>query len=474
MRHFHWIILFLTGLFAAATGCRSGAPKNGSDYSNVLQRESGDRPRLLITTDIGGDPDDTQSLIRLLVTSSEFDIEGLVASASGTPGELDTAVVRTDLIKRLVRQYEKVHSNLTLHYPGFPDPSDLVEVIKGGNPTRGLEAIGPHGHTEGSRLIAERILVPDSRPLNVCIFGGQTDLHQALWHLKDSLPPGSFSHAVSNLRIYSIDDQDGLYQAIRNDYPGLFHILAKSPPGRDKREGVYRGMYLGGDESISSPDWVNDHVKLNHGPLGALYPMETWTAPNPHGCLKEGDTPSWLYFLENGLQDPSHPQFGGWGGRFMRDSGNYYIDAEDHLDSIQSARATVWRWRPAFQNEFAARMDWCVRSYREANHPPVAVVAGDSSGQILRLNFREGNSIEVDAGGSYDPDGDAVGYTWWIYSEPGGMEGVASGEISREAAVHLSPEDLAGFGEIHLILEVTDEGTPPLTSYRRIIVVNEG
>jgi len=54
------------------------------------------QPRLLITTDIGSDPDDQQSLVRLMVYSNEFEIEDLVCSASGTPGELKEAVVRPD------------------------------------------------------------------------------------------------------------------------------------------------------------------------------------------------------------------------------------------------------------------------------------------------------------------------------------------------------------------------------------------
>ena len=74
---------------------------------------------------------------------------------------------------------------------------------------------------------------------------------------------------------------------MRSEFPGMRYILAGAPPGRDKREGVYRGMYLTGNESLTSRDWVEANVR-SKGPLGALYPMKTWTAPNKHGCLKEG------------------------------------------------------------------------------------------------------------------------------------------------------------------------------------------
>jgi hypothetical protein len=46
------------------------------------------KPRLLVLTDIGGDPDDQQSMIRLMTYANEFEIEGLIASAAGIPGEL--------------------------------------------------------------------------------------------------------------------------------------------------------------------------------------------------------------------------------------------------------------------------------------------------------------------------------------------------------------------------------------------------
>src|SRR5205814_23227 len=99
--------------------------------------------------------------------------------------------------------------------------------------------------------------------------------------------------------------------------------------------------------------------------------------PHPHGCLKEGDTPSWLYFLPTGLSDPAHPDWGGWGGRFRRAGRGLFRDAADTVGKVTDARATVWRWRPAFQADFAARMAWCVKPVRGANHPPVAVLNGD-------------------------------------------------------------------------------------------------
>ena len=106
--------------------------------------------------------------------------------------------------------------------------------------------------------------------------------------------------------MFDISDQDGIADWMREEFPGMRYILAKALPGRDRREGTYRGMYLTGDESLTSRAWVDANVR-SRGPLGALYPVKTWTAPNQHGCLKEGDTPSWFFFLPLGGNDPNDP-----------------------------------------------------------------------------------------------------------------------------------------------------------------------
>src|SRR5436190_20935032 len=79
-----------------------------------------ERPRLCVLTDIGGDPDDQQAMVRLMVYANEFEIEGLIASASGIPGELKEAITRPDLIRATVAAYGQVLPNLLRHAPGWP------------------------------------------------------------------------------------------------------------------------------------------------------------------------------------------------------------------------------------------------------------------------------------------------------------------------------------------------------------------
>src|SRR6516162_7352051 len=112
-----------------------------------------DKPRLVVLTDIGEDPDDQQSMIRLMVHANEFDIEGLIASASGTPGKKGPEVVRPQLIREIVEAYGKVQPNLVRHRPDFPEAKTLLERIKAGNPVRGTASLGDDKDTDGSKWI---------------------------------------------------------------------------------------------------------------------------------------------------------------------------------------------------------------------------------------------------------------------------------------------------------------------------------
>ena len=455
-----------------AVGLLSGAVLLAVSVSAVAVEEApnGGRPRLLVLTDIGGDPDDQQSMVRLMTYANEFEIEGLIASGSGTPGELKRKMVQPELIRQIVGAYGRVRDNLARHAPGYPAAEDLLSRITSGNPNRGLEAIGPQQDTEASAWIIHLVDKPDPQPVNIAIWGGQTDLAQSLWRVRNDRGEAGVKEFAKRLRVYDIGDQDGIQDWIFKNFPDLFYVLAKAPKGADRREGTYRGMYLGGDESLTSHAWLELHLAGDHGPLGSLYPTKTWTAPNPNSAMKEGDTPSWFFFLPNGLGDPAHPEWGGWGGRFRRVERGLYRDAEDTVGKTTSARAAVYRWRPAFQNDFQTRMDWCVRSLREANHVPSAVLNGDTSRRVLHIRAKSGAAVRLSAEGSSDRDGNRLSYRWWVYPEAGTCRESARLEASNQAVATVHVRQGSADTTIHVILVVTDDGIPPLTSYRRVIV----
>jgi cellulose-binding protein len=428
------------------------------------------KPRLLVLTDIGGDPDDQQSMVRLMLYANEFDVEGLIASASGTPGELKEKVTKPELIREIVRAYGQVRVNLALHADGYPPAQALLDRVKSGNPERGREAVGEGRDTDGSRWIVQVVDRPDPRPVNIAIWGGQTDLAQALWRVRRDRGDEGLGRFIAKLRIHDIADQDGIAGWMWEQFPGLFYILDRPRQGRDRREAAFRGMYLGGDESLVSREWMETHVRQNHGPLGALYPPRTWTAPNPHSAIKEGDTPSWFYFLPHGLNHPDHPEWGGWGGRFTSEGGRLYRDAQDRMGDVTDARATVWRWRPAFQADFQARLDWCVQPFDRANHPPVAVLNGDGSRAILEIGARSGEQVALSAEGSRDPDGGSISARWSVYPEAGTFRGEVRLSRAEGLRTHFTAPAVTGPQTVHVILEVRDDGTPGLSAFRRAVV----
>jgi hypothetical protein len=323
-----------------------------------------ERPRLAVLTDIGGDPDDQQSMIRLMVYANEFRIELLIASAAGTRGELKEAITRPDLIQQIVAAYGQVLPRLKQHASNWPDATALASCIVSGNAQRGEAFIGEAHDTNASRRLIERIDAGSAEdPLNITIWGGQTDFAQALWRVRQDRGVDGLAEFVKKFRVYDINDQDGIADWMRKEFPNMFYILASKPEGRDRRDGVYRGMYLTGDISTTSRRWVDENIRST-GPLGALYPTRAWTDPNPHACLKEGDTPSWFFFLPRGGNDPADPSQPGWGGQFAREPDGWFRDLpfRDDFDP----RTTVSRWRPEFQQDFAKRMSWCQDSETKA------------------------------------------------------------------------------------------------------------
>ncbi|MBK6479582.1 MAG: DUF1593 domain-containing protein [Saprospiraceae bacterium] len=145
------------------------------------------------------------------------------------------------------------------------------------------------------------------------------------------------------------------------------------------------GYVLGGDMSLTSKEWLHTNI-IGQNPLASQYPDQAYTGGNernPFMAMKEGDSPALLYFMENGLNQPEHPEWGGWGGRYTLERNQFYRDDSDsYFDEqagkiITSPRATVFRWRPDFQNDFVARVQWGTKGYSDANHHPIVEINGD-------------------------------------------------------------------------------------------------
>ena len=440
------------------------------------------KPRLIVLTDIGQDPDDEQSMVRLLHYANEFQIEGLIATADNNYDK-EPPIVRTDIIHKFIDDYEKTLPNFLTHSKDFPSANELRETVKRGNDKGGNKVpvkdfIGKDFDTDGSEWIIKTVDKRSNSPVNVAVWGGACDLAQALWKVKNTRKKPEVNEFVSKLRVYFIGKQDASNQWIIDNFPKLWLILALDRGG-DKWQSGYRGMFWGGDMSSTTKKWIHENIH-GHSPLADNFPDEAWTGgegKNPHMALKEGDSPSMLYFIMNGLNSIENPEWGGWGGRYVEDKPNFFRDTDDSCYDVSlgkitvSPRTTVFRWRPDFQNDFAARIDWgAQKRFEKANHAPVVVVNGNSEKEPMVFTVAAGMELKLDATQTFDPDGDELTYRWFEYYEPGNCpEEINYAANDRGNANIIIPENTSG-SIAHIILKVTDNGTPALCCYKRIVL----
>jgi hypothetical protein len=439
-----------------------------------------DKSRVFVLTDISNEPDDEQSLVRFLVYSNEYDVEGLVATTSTW---LRTGT-REDLIRKQIDAYSKVRDNLLVHARGYPSAQHLRAVTFTGQPSFGMQGVGEGNSSAGSRHLIAAADKADARPLWVSVWGGANTLAQALIDVRSSRTPVEVQAFVARLRVYTISDQDDAGPWIRREFPELFYIASPSQPDeleywRATWSGIsgdrwYKNAPMHHFELVDNP-WLEANIMRDHGPLGALYPKVAY--------IMEGDTPSFLGLIRNGLGWHENPGYGGWAGRYVmyRPAGEprpFWTNNQKSRDTVTAANghtdtsdpASVWRWREHYQNDFAARMDWCVAKTPErANHNPQALLNGDSSKQVLKLSARGGIGIALSAKGSVDPDGDEVDLRWWIYDEAGTLSGATlSSTDGLETRVKLPRVEQSQ--TLHVILEVRDNGSPTLFAYRRAVI----
>ncbi|QDV42842.1 hypothetical protein Enr13x_26920 [Stieleria neptunia] len=447
-----------------------------------------DKPRIFVLTDIENEPDDAMSMVRFLTYANHFEIEGLAATTSIHQQNR----IAPERIRRIVEAYGKVRDNLAKHEKGYPTVEDLLQKVTEGIPVYGMNGVGEGKDSPASEMLIKAADRDDPRPMWVTAWGGPNVLAQALWKVRETRSSAELQKFVAKLRVYTISDQDDSGPWLREQFPELFYVASPGfHAGGGYHHATWSGIsgdyfharFSGADFQLVSNEWLDKNVRQK-GPLGAEYPHWEY--------LMEGDTPSFLNLIDNGLSDPERPDWGGWGGRYehytprkqkwhlQAETRPFWTNAEDEVLGIDNRwhsgnHATIWRWRFAYQNDFAARMDWTIKAYDEANHPPVPKL-----GHADRLTAKPGETVQLSAEGSSDPDGDALSYEWFYYGEAGtlltssGTSGqpVPIEDFDQVKASFVVPTKrvMPGVGTMHIILAVTDHGQPRLTRYRRVVV----
>src|SRR6187401_54354 len=406
------IPLALSALIAVtAVACSRGtaaspppAQRQAPDFDAISARIDPyvEKNRVVVLTDIANEPDDQMSMVRFLLYSNELDVEGLVAGTSTWMRNK----VRPDVLNALIDAYAEVRPNLEKHAAGYPDQAALRKLVAAGQASFGMAGVGADKMTAGAELILRAADRADPRPLWITVWGGANTLAQALTHARATRAAADVDALVSKLRVYAISDQDDAGPWIRREFPALHYVAVPSTPDGDQYAmatwtGISGDRFYknapGADFTTFTDAWVNANIR-SKGPLGKLYPSPC--------CIHEGDTPSFLGLINNGLASFMSPAYGGWGGRyvwrtpygemrpFWTQGGDSFPGRDSSRDTVTgfdgrsytTDQATIWRWRTAFQHDFAARMDWTVNDVGHANHNPEVVVNGQAGKAPLMVD----------------------------------------------------------------------------------------
>jgi hypothetical protein len=516
------------------------------------------KPRVVITAD--PELDDNNTIIRAILHSSDVRLEGLVYVSSQFhwtgDGKGTTQFIagreysRMGLcpctswrfspderfIDQIVNAYAHAWPNLKVHDPDYPSPEVLKARIKWGN----VEFDGDFSHdTDGSNLIKSLLLDDQPGPLYVTAQGGESTIARALRSIYGQYAKTSRWDAIREnvsrkLVIIPSGDQDGSEASyIRPNWPGVriyqFSGIAFGYGAQDRAAPE--------DKIYFTPEWTHNNIS-SRGPLGALYRVwgdgkqmvkgdrtdyfglsgytadqlrqmgyMVWMHPEPKGSfLGEGDTPTFLNLIGNGLRAWQNPQWGGWGGRMHPGGSGLSLfgpspplapadtsgvarglapagsDANKpgppqqqskidmstfHLPNLPPRTAAInAHFFAAAENDLAARIQWSVSpKFSDANHPPVVRIKGP-----LARSSSPGSTVQLE-GEVSDPDHNSVKVKWWQYNDAGTYPGDIT--FSDPAALTTSfrvPGDARPGETINLILEATDDGTPPLTRYQRVVV----
>ncbi|HEY7567150.1 MAG TPA: DUF1593 domain-containing protein [Gemmatimonadaceae bacterium] len=522
-----------TLLVVTLCGCTAGLPQ-ARGAGAALQK-----PRVIVTAD--PELDDSNSLVRYLLHSTDFRTEGIVYASSGYHWKGDGSGKKWSVANREYNRlglnlcpceswrwarderfiddaldtYERVYPNLRVHDANYPTPAELKSKVRWGN----VEFDGDISKdSPGSELIKGLLLDDAPGPLYLLAWGGQSTIARALKSIQEQYEGTgqwpAVRERVSRKAVLSASgDQDDTYATyIRPNWPDI-QLLPSGAGGVPLGYGA--GATASEENAIYySADWTRENVS-SRGPLGAFYRVWgdgkqmvkgdifdyfglsgytakelqargyiVWTPPRPTGeFLGEGDTFTYLNLVDNGLLAYEAATPGGWAGHGVpnvaplipapgsgqRSPVQSYADLLGVMQRVAAAPRPASpspNFVPAVQNAFAARMQWSVTpTYAGANHEPRVAIRGSS-----RITARPGETIQLD-GATSDPDGNSVSVKWWQWKDVDTYPGQISfsDPTSLRTSVQL-PADAVPGQTIHVILEASDDGAPPLTRYQRVVV----
>jgi Protein of unknown function (DUF1593) len=443
--------------------------------------------------------DFADSLQGIVYTSSEFHYRGEPHANPPIPphgwsgGDLPPGVNRIQTYQNIIEGtgyfgrfggYAAAYPGLVKNDPRYPTPEHLLSLIKVGN----VDDVGEMTKvTDGSTLVKNALLADDPKPLWLVTGGGTNTICAALSQLAQqyqNTPRWDTirKHVIANTHVYIILNQDNTFaDYIKVYWPDLDVVLNRFQ---------FAALAYGWKEFTTTGEQpyleAPFEARIARGPMLGAYPLASDGSFN-----SDGDAPMYFQLLPTGLRSIENPTWGGWGGRFHQVINNGwchvpadFITPNDTFSDFPPAPPYVTvsgsgstsalvqdgyplaRWIPAVQNDMLARSEWPFADYAHANHPPVVFITSDRQ----NISAAAGELVNL-SGQATDPDGNQLSVQWWQYLEAGTYPKSVKIQNSNSLTPYLfMPADAVSGQTIHVILQVTDDGKPPLTRYQRVVI----
>ena len=489
-----FIAAALAGLFTISDAYASSAPE---DYAPKVDKSK--QARILITTDL--EVDDMNGLLLSLIYSDQYDLTGIVWTAGmfhfsgdggqhtlgeitpnfraqsthcehrvkGTADLTDLRPVDPTWLGRVLDYYEADYAKVSKNNPNYPTPEYLRSITKVGN----IEFEGDYRfETEGSKLIYDRIMDDDPRPLIIQHWGGINTTVRALYSIYEKYHgtpqwDSVLKKVTDKVRISGNGEDncrsdskiDEMFPGLKNAdrIGGFFNYGTFFSAGKDPQRAAAPEL-----QPYMHAPWNLEAYKYNHGKLTG----EIWLMAEGRAIYGEPliynfgliDYIDWAQAAEQGWAAEGLKSFKrvdyepfSWG--FCQFGCASFINIglrSDVQNRDNHYTAVMWE-------ELAARADWAICYPSDCNHAPIV------DGGQLDFTAAPGKKVNL-AGSAKDPDGDRLITKW--YSPTGAQVSATEGWKTTVTV----PSDAKSGDKVVVNLEVRDDAERPMTRFAQYVI----